>query len=187
MPAVSVIIPTYNSAHFVVEAVESVLAQTWQDLEIVVIDDGSTDETAAVMTRFGPPVRYIQQRNGGVAVARNKGIRESSGKYIAFLDADDTWLPEKLEKQIELLEKDQDARACYSAYSSVSSDLQPLGICRSIRHGSAIEDLSRTWQHHWEHMHSCLRARAVRYCRRVRSRPEPVRRLGHVGPDGTSH
>ena len=141
MPAVSVIIPTYNSARFLVEAVESVLEQTWRDFEILVIDDGSTDETAAVMKQFGAPVRYIQQQNGGVAVARNKGISDSTGRYIAFLDADDTWLPEKLEKQLALLRKNQDARACYSAYSSVTSDLKPIGICRSIRHGRAIEDL----------------------------------------------
>lgn len=141
MPTVSVIIPTYNSAHYVVEAVESVLAQTWQDFEILVIDDGSTDETEQVMRRYETPVRYIRQPNGGVAVARNRGIAESKGKYVAFLDADDTWLPHKLERQIETLQRHPQYRACYSALSIVDADLHPLGINRSQRQGSALEDL----------------------------------------------
>lgn len=140
-PEVSVIIPTYNSAQYVVEAVESVLAQTWRDFEILVVDDGSTDETEQVMRRYEPPVRYIRQANGGVAVARNRGIRESRGRYIAFLDADDTWLPQKLEQQMNLINQQRDAGVCYSAFTLVDTDLHPLGISRSQRQSSALEDL----------------------------------------------
>jgi glycosyltransferase involved in cell wall biosynthesis len=138
---VSVIIPTYNTARYVVEAVESVRAQTYNDYEIVVIDDGSTDETEQVMRRYQPPVRYIRQQNGGVAVARNRGIAESTGRYIAFLDADDTWLPRKLERQIEAIRQSSRHRACYSAFTRVDANLSPLGISHSQRVGTALEDL----------------------------------------------
>lgn len=138
---VSVIIPTYNSAKYVVEAVESVLAQTYKDFEVIVIDDGSTDETEQVMRRYQTPVRYIRQQNGGVAVARNRGIAESCGKYVAFLDADDTWLPHKLERQLEALRQQSPHRACYSAFTVVDSELNPMGISRSQRQGKALEDL----------------------------------------------
>ena len=98
--SVSVIIPTYNYGRFIGEAVESVLAQTYPISEIIVVDDGSTDDTETVVRKFGEKVRYIKQANGGVCSARNNGISNSKGDMIAFLDADDTWLPEKVEKQI---------------------------------------------------------------------------------------
>src|SRR6185369_7640984 len=114
---VSVIIPTYNSARFLTEAIDSVLAQSFKDFEILVIDDGSTDETKAMMQRYGSPVRYIYQANAGVAAARNRGIAESRGKYIAFLDADDAWCARKLETQLNALARNADHRACYSAFT----------------------------------------------------------------------
>lgn len=141
MPEVSVVIPTYNSARYVIEAVNSVLAQTYQDFEVLVIDDGSTDETEAVMRRYQAPVRYIRQPNGGVAVARNRGITESRGRYVAFLDADDTWLPHKLERQLAALQGQPNYRACYAAFAVVDASLNPLGISRSQRQASALEDL----------------------------------------------
>lgn len=141
MPEVSVVIPTYNSAQYVVEAVESVLAQTYQDFEILVIDDGSTDETEQVMRSYPAPVRYIRQQNGGVARARNRGIQESRGRYVAFLDADDTWLLCKLERQLEALQQQPQYRACYAAFTVVDATLNPLGISRSRRQASALEDL----------------------------------------------
>jgi glycosyltransferase involved in cell wall biosynthesis len=102
-PVVSVVIPSYNSACFVCEAVESVLGQTYRDLDIIVVDDGSNDETAEVLDRFRGRIRYVFQPNQGLSAARNRGIREASGELIAFLDADDVWLPEKLEKQLACL------------------------------------------------------------------------------------
>jgi glycosyltransferase involved in cell wall biosynthesis len=141
MPEVSVIIPTYNSAQYVIEAVESVLAQTWRDFEVLVIDDGSTDDTEQVMRRYEAPVRYLRQANGGVAVARNRGIAESLGRYVAFLDADDTWLSHKLARQMEALRQQPRQRACYSAFTVVDADLNPIGISRSQRQGTALEDL----------------------------------------------
>jgi len=141
MLEVSVIIPTYNSAQYVTDAVNSVLNQSFGDLEVLVIDDGSTDDTETVMSHYTAPVRYIRQQNGGVAVARNRGISESRGRYVAFLDADDTWLPDKLERQIAALRAHPDDRVCYTAFTLVTSDLSPLGIVRSKRQGRALEDL----------------------------------------------
>jgi glycosyltransferase involved in cell wall biosynthesis len=106
-PTVSIVIPTYNRATTIGRAIDSALAQTYRGFEIIVIDDGSTDETEQVLRRrHGPPgsVRYIRLPHQNAATARNRGIRESRGTYIAFLDSDDEWLPEKLAKQVAILE-----------------------------------------------------------------------------------
>jgi len=97
---VSVVIPCYNAARFLRETLDSILAQTLPAAEIIVIDDGSTDDSAAIAESYGPPVRAIRQPNQGESVARNRGIDEAKGDWIAFLDADDLWYPEKLEKQM---------------------------------------------------------------------------------------
>jgi glycosyltransferase involved in cell wall biosynthesis len=103
---VSVIIPAYNAAAYVNDAIRSALQQTWLDREVLVIDDGSSDATPAVVRGFGDQVRYIRQENAGVAAARNRGIGEARGQFIAVLDADDVWLPEKLELQVAELTRD---------------------------------------------------------------------------------
>ena len=101
---VSVIIPVYNCADFLAEAIESVLAQTHPASEIIVVDDGSTDESASVAGRFAPDVRVLKQANEGPGPARNLGVREAHGSYLAFLDADDVWLPEKTERQMQAMD-----------------------------------------------------------------------------------
>jgi glycosyltransferase involved in cell wall biosynthesis len=98
---VSVVIPTYNSGPLVTEAVECVLAQTRPPFEVLIIDDGSTDDTRARLEHYGPPVRFVWQPNGGVSSARNRGLAEVTGDLIAFLDADDVWHPDKLRRQLE--------------------------------------------------------------------------------------
>ena len=100
MPNVSVIIPAYNAEAYIAETVHSALHQTYRDLEVIVVDDGSTDRTVACLEQFGSQVRVLQQRNAGVARARNAGVGVASGSWIAFLDADDLWLPDKLERQL---------------------------------------------------------------------------------------
>lgn len=107
-PLVSVIMPAYNAQDFVADAIESVLAQGYRPLEVLVADDGSTDATARVVKAFGEPVRYLWRENGGPAAARNTALREARGDYIAFLDSDDLWHPRKLEVQVGLMESRPD-------------------------------------------------------------------------------
>ncbi len=97
---ISVIIPAYNADAFVHYAIESALAQTYPVLEILVMDDGSSDDTAAIVARYPSPVRLLQQQNAGVGRARNRCAQEATGDWFAFLDADDIWLPQKLERQM---------------------------------------------------------------------------------------
>jgi glycosyltransferase involved in cell wall biosynthesis len=113
IPRVSVIIPSFNRAHCIAGSVESVLAQSFRDLEVIVVDDGSTDDTQEILARFGNRIRVIRQDNGGVSAARNAGIRVARADWIAFQDSDDTWHPEKLQTQIECLEKYQ-AQICFT-------------------------------------------------------------------------
>ena len=100
---ISVIIPTYNCGACIKEALDSVLTQTFTDHEVIVVDDGSTDNTRGVIGSFGEKVRYIYQENKGVSAARNTGIRNAAGRFIAFLDADDVWLERKLELQMKAI------------------------------------------------------------------------------------
>jgi glycosyltransferase involved in cell wall biosynthesis len=104
---VSVVIPCFNSSQYVVAAVESVLVQTYRDIEIIVVDDGSTDDSGMRLKQFGNKIRYLYQSNRGVAAARNLGISEANGETIAFLDADDLWLPGKIESQMRLLRSNE--------------------------------------------------------------------------------
>ena len=119
MVKVSVVIPTYNRESIVVNAIKSVLSQSFRDFEIVVVDDGSQDSTETVIKEMNDPrINYIQHsKNLGTAQARNTGIKNSKGKYIAFLDSDDEWLPEKISKQMETIgEHDQDVIANVSGF-----------------------------------------------------------------------
>lgn len=114
-PKVSVVIPTYDRAAKVQRAIESVLAQTMKDLEVVVVDDGSSDNTAEVLSaKFGDRIRYYVQTNQGASVARNRGAEEARGEWIAFLDSDDLWEPDKLEAQFKALEEFAECGACYT-------------------------------------------------------------------------
>jgi glycosyltransferase involved in cell wall biosynthesis len=99
-PLVSVIIPNYNYAAYLSTAIDSVFAQTWQQIEIIVVDDGSKDNSEDVLRAYGNQIRWVKQKNQGVSIARNRGVQEAKGELIAFLDADDIWLPAKLESQM---------------------------------------------------------------------------------------
>ncbi len=117
MPTVSVIIPTFNRAHYLKSAIESVLGQTFKDLELIVVDDGSTDETQREVRSYcekDKRVYYISQSNTGVSVARNSGLSRATGKYVAFLDDDDKWLPRKLQIQVNFMETHPEVGLCYT-------------------------------------------------------------------------
>lgn len=109
MPTVSIILPTYNRARFLPQALESIRAQQWTDWELIIVDDGSTDETADIIgdltAGIEQPVKFIQQENQGPAAARNRGIDEAVGQYVAFFDSDDKWLPHHLSTSVSTLEQ----------------------------------------------------------------------------------
>lgn len=104
-PKVSVIIPVYNGEKYIRHAIQSVIDQTYPNLEILVVDDGSIDGTKDVVTNSFPSILYLRQENKGAAAARNLGIKKSTGEYIAFLDSDDVWLPQKVARQMEAIAK----------------------------------------------------------------------------------
>lgn len=104
-PLVSAIIPTFNRAHIICDAVDSVLAQSYPHIEVIVVDDGSNDDTLARLQRYGNRIRVVSQANSGPAAARNRGIAVARGDLIAFLDSDDFWLPSKIERQVALMQR----------------------------------------------------------------------------------
>jgi hypothetical protein len=113
---VTAVIPVYNGATSIRRSIESVLAQTYPVAELIVVDDGSTDETGAIVQGFGSRVRYIHQPNSGVATARNRGMREAATEWIALLDHDDRWMPTKLQCQVTALQASPESKLCYSAH-----------------------------------------------------------------------
>lgn len=114
---ITVVIPLYNKVNTIARALDTVLAQTYQDFEVVVVDDGSADGGAAVVEGYADPrIRLIRQANAGVSAARNKGIAEAKGEYVAFLDADDEWMPEFLEEIVALQKEFPDCRAQATTY-----------------------------------------------------------------------
>jgi Glycosyl transferase family 2 len=133
MPRISVILPTYNRAHLVTEAIESVLKQTFTDFELIVVDDGSTDDTEEVVHAFTDPrLRYLKQLNGGASAARNTGVQTATGEFIAFLDSDDLFLPEKLSLQMAKVDDNPKVGLVYGKYlSSIGSEgsLKIAGVC----------------------------------------------------------
>jgi glycosyltransferase involved in cell wall biosynthesis len=111
-PTVSVVIPTYNRWPILRDALESVRAQTCEDFEVIIVDDGSTDETATELGRMGGAVRLIAQTRRGVAAARNRGVSAAEGRYLAFLDSDDLWLPNKLAVQLAFMNEHPEVAIC---------------------------------------------------------------------------
>ena len=116
---VSVVIPTHNRAGIVGRAIESALAQTYSDLQVIVADDGSSDNTRAVAEAYGPRVTYLHQLNAGVSAARNFGMRHARGEFIAFLDSDDSWSPWKIEAQVSALMRHEEAGLVWTDMSAV--------------------------------------------------------------------
>src|SRR4051812_6975653 len=121
-PLVSVIVPAFNDERYLGEALKSALAQDYANKEIIVVDDGSTDSTPQILSTFSREIRVFRQSNGGAPVARNAAIAQARGKYLAFLDADDLWLPQKLSAQITYLEAHPDVGMVYSAWAEWRPD-----------------------------------------------------------------
>jgi glycosyltransferase involved in cell wall biosynthesis len=149
MARVSVVIPVWNGAATVGEAIQSVLDQRWRDFEVIVVNDGSTDATARVLESYGDQIKVIEQENSGPAAARNAGVRASSGEYLAFLDADDKWLPEMLSRTVPILDRDP---ACVLVYCNLvladsnARELEGSLIGNDLAHAPSMEDmLARMW------------------------------------------
>lgn len=126
---VSIIMPSYNTAKFISETIDSVSAQTYPNWELIIVDDCSTDDTDAVVRPYlvNDRIRYIKnEKNSGAAVSRNRALREAKGKWVAFLDSDDLWLPEKLENQIEFMEKN-DYHFSYTNYIEIDEESKTNG------------------------------------------------------------
>ena len=136
IPTVSVVIPTYNRAHLLSRAVKSVLSQTYQDFEVIIVDDGSNDHTRETIEGFDEKrIAYIKHPwNKGVSAARNTGVRHAKGKYVALQDSDDEWLPDKLERQIALLEKaKQEAGVVYTGMWRIKDNRKKFIPGRAIK------------------------------------------------------
>ncbi|MBD2103238.1 glycosyltransferase family 2 protein [Leptolyngbya sp. FACHB-261] len=128
-PNVSVIIAVYKVEQYIAATVQSVLAQTYQDFELLIVDDGSPDRSVEICQQFQDPrIRIIRQKNRGANAARNAGIRQAQGQYLAFLDGDDLWLPEKLAKHIEHLEQSSKVGISFSRSAFIDEAGNPLGI-----------------------------------------------------------
>ena len=144
MPLVSIIVPTYNRAHCIARAIDSACAQTHRNLEVIVIDDGSTDGTdTLVRSRYksDPRVRYFRQQNGGVSAARNTGFRQMRGDFVALLDSDDVWLPWKLQMQL----------SCFAAFPRVGmvwTDMAALGPDGQVASPRYLRTMYSCWRHY---------------------------------------
>jgi len=134
MTTVSIIIPVYNVEQYVAETIKSVLVQTYQDFEIIIVDDESPDRSIEICQNFTDPrIRIIQQKNRGLAGARNTGIRQSQGNYLALLDSDDLWLPEKLECQLQHLQTHPDVGVSFCRAAFIDEQGSPLGVYQMPR------------------------------------------------------
>lgn len=143
MKKVTVIIPSYNKAEYTRRTVESVLAQTYPNIEIIVVDDGSKDETPSVMGRYLDRIRFIQKSNGGACSARNEGIRHATGDYVAFLDCDDLYLPEKVKRCVDYLEERPDVGFVYTGVYFIDDQERMVGKYDHPRsqEGSIVREL----------------------------------------------
>lgn len=149
MPKVSVIIPTFNNAASIARAVDSVLRQDFADFEVIVVDDGSTDDTKKVLGPYSNRIKYFFQQNSGVCAARNRGIREAKGEYTAFLDADDVWIPDdKLSLQIKILDERKNAGIVYSKMIVVDEDGRGNGLCPAQDAGNSFQEMLTKGAHY---------------------------------------
>lgn len=130
-PTISVVIPVYNAQLTIGPTIQSVFAQTYRDFEVIVVDDGSTDGTSSEIKNWGDRVRYVWQKQSRPAVARNRGATEAKGEFVAFLDADDLWLPQKLEKQLRTFQNQPDLTAVQTGALLVNDAMQVLEVRRA--------------------------------------------------------
>ncbi|MFZ1702568.1 MAG: glycosyltransferase family 2 protein [Pyrinomonadaceae bacterium] len=142
-PLISIIIPNYNYAKYIAKTVDSALTQTYQNIEVVVVDDESKDDSLAVLGEFGSRIKVIAQTNQGVSAARNNGVAASSGKLVAFLDADDLWSPEKLERQMAVIARDTKIGLVHCWMTYIDTEDRPMGQMTDGTAGRIADDILR--------------------------------------------
>ncbi len=149
MPKVSVIIPVWNAMDTAPRAIASVFAQTYTDYEVIVVDDGSTDDTPATLARFGERIRVIRQSNSGASKARNTGVSASSGEYLAFLDDDDEWMADKLALSVPVLEQEPECALVYTRGLKVDLKGRQIGSLDGQAQGSASPTMKQLLERPW--------------------------------------
>jgi len=149
MARVSAIVPVYNGAATIAEAIDSALAQSYPSLEVIVVNDGSTDDTAEVLRHYAERIKVIDRPNGGIAAARNMGVAAANGEYLAFLDSDDIWAPTMIERTMAALDGTPDCVLAYTNCAVIDSegrDLDSALIGAGVDHAPTVDEmLSRLW------------------------------------------
>lgn len=172
-PLVSVIIPTYNRVCIIGETIENILQQTYRHIEIIVVDDGSTDNTPAVLSSYGNKIRWITQKNAGPSAARNAGIAIANGEIIAFQDSDDLWEKTKIERQVNLMERAGDTVVCCLCNCVVeqSGEEVTLSFDRAPLHPVTAEGV-------WLNVTEILSTRCVLFNQGAAVRRDVLERIG---------
>jgi glycosyltransferase involved in cell wall biosynthesis len=161
-PRVSAVVCAYNAESSVARAINSILAQDFCDSEVIVVDDGSTDGTPEILHGYGERIRVVRQENRGLPAARNAGVAASKAEYIAFLDADDLWLPGRLEKTVAALDREPSAVLAYTDAALVDCSDRPLGphVPEEKAHAPSFEELMKGW---WPSLPSAFLVRRRSY------------------------
>lgn len=149
-PRVSVVIPVYNGEKYISDAIESVFNQTYKNIEVIVVDDGSTDNTAERIKLYLSRVKYLYQDNAGVANARNRGIQNSQGEFIAFLDHDDIWLPEKIERQVDYFLKNTQSKFVHTPVKYINhlgEIIEPSGYWGKLEFNREVKNVKEIFMH----------------------------------------
>lgn len=144
LPLVSVIIPAYNAAAFLAKTLDSVLAQTYENVETIVVDDGSTDTTPQLLDSYRNRITILRQTNAGQAAARNNGARSAKGEFLAFLDSDDLWDSDKIARQVELLNRFPTALAVYCDHRTIDAEGNPRSSSAALAHPRPSGDILRS-------------------------------------------
>lgn len=176
-PRVSVIIPTYNRAGLIGRTIENIFEQTYKNIELIIVDDGSTDDTPSVLKRYSDRIRIVSQRNAGPAVARNRGAQMARGELIAFQDSDDLWKPEKLARQVQMLQAEPSVPCCLCNVLIRVSDGKPLtAFDYSWIHPDRPEGI-------WLNVFEVLSTRFVLFNQAAMIRRDAFERLGGFNQD----
>jgi hypothetical protein len=149
MPKISVIIPVWNAMDTAPRAIASVFSQSYADYEVIVVDDGSTDDTPAMLARFGERIRVIRQSNSGASKARNTGVSASTGEYLAFLDDDDEWMADKLAHSVPILDQEPECALVYTRGLKVDLQGRQIGSLDGQAQGSASPTMKQLLERPW--------------------------------------